>query len=450
MKILATSILFVLSLSAQAQSTLKSPDRYIVRLRDGVSADAIAAKHRAKGHVKFQRVINGFSGQVSADRVNALKADPSVLSMAIDRAVDAHGALDDIAAWAKMVGLKAPTTTKRAAETLPAGVERVGAIPGIVLQTGLGVGVAVVDTGIDLKHPDLRPGATSFKAAVVNGVLTTTTSSTAGQDDNGHGTHVAGIIGAKWDGFDVIGVAPNVTVYAVKVLNSAGSGYESTVMAGLDWVASNATKVAPAIKVVNMSLGRAGTLNDSPPYRAAIKKLVDMGITVVVSAGNDPTREVSGMVPATYPEVIAIASTTARAGTSDRRSFMDRDSASTFTTDGAFNSATGIGVTVSAPGEQQENISRGYISGVGILSTKLGGGTVRMSGTSMSAPHAAGVAALLYEQTGGGITPDRVRARFVTGALKAGTAPYNSPTASYSFDGVREGVLDAIGALNAP
>ncbi len=440
-----------LTLSAFGQNSgQKTPDRYIVRLRDGVSADFIAAKHRATGHHSFKRVINGFSGTVAADKLNALKADPAVMSVAIDRAVDAHASLDDLEAWAKMLGIRSPTVGKRAKEVLPAGVERIGAIPGIVGFTGNGVGVAVVDTGIDLKHADLRPGSLSFKAQVSNGVLVTSEGSTAGQDDNGHGTHVAGIIGAKWDGFDVIGVAPNVTLYAVKVLNSAGSGYESTVMAGLDWVANNATKVTPAIRVVNMSLGRAGTLNDSPPYRAAIKKLVDMGITVVVSAGNDPSREVAGMVPATYPEVIAVASTTARAGTTNLSFYIDRDSASTFTTDGAFNVTTGIGVTVSAPGEQQENIIRGRISGVGILSTRLGGGTTSMSGTSMSAPHASGVVALLYEQTGGSISAGNVRSRLMSGAIKAGAAPYSSPTPTYTFDGIKEGVLDAIGALNAP
>ncbi len=453
------SILLVLlgmtaSISAYGQNTAaKTPDRYLVRLRDGVSADQIAAKHKASGFHAFKHVINGFSGTLTPSQLNTLKADPAVLSVAIDRAVKAHGSLADIDAWANLVGINGKpgggTTTTRAAETLPAGVERIGAIPGIVSYTGNGVGVAVVDTGIDMNHLDLRLGAKSFKAQVTNGLLVTSESPTAGQDDNSHGTHVAGTIGAKFDGYDVIGVAPNVTLYAVKVLNSAGSGYESTVMAGLDWIANNASTVTPAIRVVNMSLGRAGTLNDSLPYRAAIKKLVDMGLTVVVSAGNDATKEVSGMVPATYPEVIAIASTTARAGTTTISAFIDRDSASTFTTDGAFNASTGIGVTVSAPGEQQENIVRGRISGVGILSTKLGGGTVRMSGTSMSCPHATGVVALLYEQTGGTMTAEQVRSRLMTGALKAGAAPYASPTSSFTFDGVKEGVLDAIGALNA-
>jgi subtilisin len=257
---------------------------------------------------------------------------------------------------------------------------------------------------------------------------------------------VGGIIAARYDGYDVVGVAPEATLYAVKVLNSAGSGTDSTVLAGLDWVAKNANLVNPPIRVVNMSLGRPGTLGDNASYRAAVKKLRDMGITVVVSAGNDQSKEVSAVVPATYPEVIAVASTTAKAGTDDIGWFIGADTASYFTTDGAFNSSTGIGVTISAPGADQEDIVSGYIQSVGILSTRLGGGTTRMSGTSMAAPHTAGVVALMYQQAGGTLSPESIRATLMSTASKIGSAPFNSPTSTYTFDGVREGVLDAIGA----
>ena len=92
-------------------------------------------------------------------------------------------------------------------------------------------------------------------------------------------------------------------------------------------------------------------------------------------------------------------------------------------------------------------MSNGYlISSVGILSTKLGGGTTRMSGTSMASPHAAGVAALLYQKFGS-LSPSDVRGKLAVGASNAGIAPKNSPTGCYSFDGVREGVLYAPTAL---
>lgn len=428
---------FSVAVTAHAQNFGdKVPGRFIVELKPGASVPAVVAKHAVLPDVVFSDAFRGFAGDLPPGKAAALKQDPSVLSVVEDRVIGAHA--------------RTPTgsggTVTRAAEVLPAGVARIGAIPGVIAQTGSGIGVAVVDTGVDFKHPDLVLGAKSFKAIISRTKLQLSEGTTVGQDDNGHGTHVGGIIAARQDGYDVIGVAPQATLYAVKVLDSAGSGYDSTVIAGLDWVARNAATVVPPIKVVNMSLGRPGTLGDNSSYRTAVKKLRDLGITVVVSAGNDQSKEVSAVVPATYPEVIAVASTSAKDGTDDIGWFIGADTASYFTTDGAFNSTTGIGVTISAPGEDQENIVSGYIQSVGILSTRLGGGTTRMSGTSMSSPHTAGVVALLYQQAGGAISPETVRSKLMTTALKIGSAPFNSPTTSYTFDGVREGVLDALGA----
>src|SRR5207344_2549618 len=115
-------------------------------------------------------------------------------------------------------------------------------------SNGLGVGVAVVDTGVDLVHPDLGGTVDAFNAF----------GAPSCQDDEGHGTHVAGIIGARDNTADVIGVAPQATIYCVKVLDSAGSGSDASVMSGLQWVLDNHASVVPAIKVVNMSLGRPG------------------------------------------------------------------------------------------------------------------------------------------------------------------------------------------------
>src|SRR4029453_3533716 len=124
-------------------------------------------------------------------------------------------------------------------------------------------------------------------------------------------------------------------------------------MAGLDWITDNATLVLPAIRVVNMSLGRPGTLGDNPALRASVQALTQAGITVVGAAGNDNTVGVSGPVPATSPEVIAVASTTVTAGTSacaGHASPVIGDTASYFTTDGAFDVLTDIGVSVWRPG----------------------------------------------------------------------------------------------------
>ncbi len=427
------------------------PDRFIVQLQDVDDIKGVAAAHGLNPDGEFKSAAKGFSGVVPAGRLNALRNDARVLSVSPDRVVSANpkggngggGGKPD-----KPGGDDGGTTDPPARddEVIPSGVERIGAIPGLSAITGMGVGIAIVDTGLDFNHLDLSTGSVSFKASVKGRRMSTREGSTVGQDDEGHGTHVGGIAAARFDGYDVVGVAPDATLYAVKVLDSSGNGYDSTVIAGLDWIAANAEDLSPPISVVNMSLGRPGTLEDNPTYHQAIQTLHQMGITVVVSAGNDSALEVSENVPSTYPEVLAVASTTALAGDTDIGVTVEADTSSFFSTDGAYDLATGIGVTISAPGAKQEDIAGGYVTSVGILSTRLGGGTERNSGTSMSAPHVAGVAALLQEQYGS-LDPESVRALIRSGASGVGSAPYDSPTSGYTFDGEREGVVDVVGTL---
>lgn len=406
------------------------PDRYIVEVRPGVNPHAVAPAHGVAPDFVYQNVVNGFAGNIPAGRLAALAADPRILRVIPDRSVSAIG--------------KPVSGGGGGGQVVPEGVKRIGAAPGSLAYNGSGVGVAVVDSGVDYNHADLKPlGVQSYSAF----------GGTA-QDNNGHGTHVSGTIAARNNTADVVGVAPAATIYGVKVLDSTGNGSESGVIAGLNWVAANAALVTPPIRVVNMSLGRPGTLNDNPLQRAAVQNLIAKGIAVIVAAGNDATLEVSQQVPATYPEVIAVASTTAKAGTNSYAGFsgvIGADTASYFTSDGAFNATTGIGVSISAPGANQENItSAGYIQSVGILSTKVGGGTTSMSGTSMACPHAAGVAALVWQKAlalGQTRTSEQIRSALRNSAVGIGSAPFNSPTATYTFDGVREGVLSASGAL---
>jgi subtilisin family serine protease len=405
-------------------------DRFIIEVRAGINPRLVAPAHGIPADYFYQHAVNGFAGNIPAGRLAALAADPRVVRIVPDRAVAAN---------AKPDGGGGATS----AQVVPAGIQRIGASPGATAYTGAGVGVAVVDTGVDFNHADLQPlGAASFS-----------TYAGSAQDGNGHGTHVAGTIGARNNSMDVVGVAPNATIYAVKVLDDAGNGFDSTIIAGLDWVAANAALVSPRIRVVNMSLGREGTLNDNHVFRAAIQNLTAAGVAVIVAAGNDASLEVSQQVPSGYPEVIAVASSTAKAGRSHYRLFngvVGADTASYFTSDGAFNSRTHIGVSISGPGEDQENVSKeGFIESVGILSTKLGGGTTRLSGSSMASPHTAGVAALIWQKAvllGQTVSPEDIRARIRAGASNP-SAPLDSPTTGYTFDGVREGILSVSGAL---
>jgi subtilisin len=400
-----------------AQGGPQSDEKYIVMFHPGTSqADRAAAVGRAGAALKFNySIVDAVAVRVpNANALAALQKDPAVLSIIPDRTV--HAIPDAINGKPTHGGGGA------SGEIIPEGVKRVG--PPTAMSNGAGVGVAIVDTGIDLSNADLVPPAATFSA--FGGSC---------QDDNGHGTHVSGIVAAiNGNGIGTVGVAPAATLYCAKVLDSTGSGSDSDVMAGLEWAASIST-----IRVVNMSLGRDGTIGDNPALRAAVQALYTSRVTVVVAAGNDANKDVSQMVPASYPEVLAVASTTAISGTNACRRFagvIAADTASFFTTDGT-------GVTISAPGEDKEDINQGcFISSTGILSTKLGGGTTRMSGTSMASPHVAGVVARILQSHPVWSAED-VRSELRTTAQGVGTVPFNSPTASYTFDGDREGIAKA-------
>ncbi|WP_428623789.1 S8 family serine peptidase [Sedimenticola sp.] len=310
----------------------------------------------------------------------------------------------------------------------PAGITRIGAPSNS--YKGTGIGVSITDTGIDLNNSDLTVATDTFDAFGGNG-----------SDLHGHGTHVAGTVGAMDNNLGVIGVAPEVRLFATRVLNANGEGSDSDIIAGLEWVLAR----AGSISVVNMSLGRPRYAEDDEnhPLRIAVKNLVSNQIAVIVAAGNSATHEVQDMVPAGYPEVIAVASSTAEKGSNRCRRAsgpIESDTASYFTTDGTQ-------VAISAPGERRENISKGcFIESEGILSLAVGSGTLRMSGTSMAAPHVTGVAALLKQKCSA--TPEQIRQILIDSADRKGEVPLNSPTSSYSFDGVREGILNLPGALS--
>ncbi|MDQ3548057.1 MAG: S8 family serine peptidase, partial [Chloroflexota bacterium] len=236
----------------------------------------------------------------------------------------------------------------------------------------MNVDVAVLDTGSG-PHGDLN---------VVGGKDCTGTGSY--NDDHGHGTHVAGTIGAIDNSIGVVGMVPGARIWSVKVLGANGSGYGSWILCGIDWVTAN----AGTIDVANMSLGgitsyrddnNCGYTNGDAIHRA-ICKSVDAGVTYVVAAGNDAADAV-GYFPAQYDEVI----TTSALSTSDTLASF---------------SNYGPDVDVIAPG-------------VSVTSTAMGGGYATMSGTSMASPHAAGAAAL-YKVTNPGASPSTVRSALIS------------------------------------
>lgn len=236
------------------------------------------------------------------------------------------------------------------AQSLPWGVNRIDADLVWPTSTASGVKVAILDTGISLSHPDLKNN--------IKGGFNTINPSKSANDDNGHGSHVAGIVAATNNSIGVIGVGPSINLYAVKVLNAAGSGYYSDIIEGLQWSVQN------GMKVVNMSFGASvGTQS----LHDAIIAANSNGVTLVAAAGNGGITSPVGY-PAAYPEVIAVAATNVN------------NQVASF-------SSTGPEVDVAAPG-------------VSVYSTYKGSSYATLSGTSMAAPHVTGSAAMLISTKG--------------------------------------------------
>jgi hypothetical protein len=351
--ILSTAVIEVSAKEkAEEQQPYAVPGRYIVVLKHGHLPHQVADTHGLKPHHVFSHALQGFSGEVSAERLEALRQDPRV---------------DFVEPELQMFA---------SAQTIPTGVKRIGAtlspmakIDG--LDDRVNVDIAILDTGISA-HPDLN--------------VYTNVSFIAGQvtDGNGHGTHVAGIAAALDNGSGVVGVAPGARLWAVKVMDDLGSGTSSSLIQGIDFVTQNAGQ----IEVANLSLTGIGT---SLALRQAISNSVAAGIVFVVSAGND-TRDIYGpdgtfdtpddAIPAAYPEVLTVSALNDLDGVAsadDAIAFFSNYSRSVV----AGNPVTspGLAIDLAAPG-------------VNITSTYLNGGYATMSGTSMAAPHVAGAAAL--------------------------------------------------------
>ena len=330
------------------------PGQYIIKLKAGYDPLGVAAAHGVRAQQVYDTAVLGFAGAVPAGRLRALQRDPRVELVEPDRQVAIGGQV-------LVGGATGTATVSSTGDLVPLGVSRIDADLNPRTDAAA-VGVAIIDTGVCLTHPDLNvAGGISYVIGV-----------TSANDDNGHGSHVAGIAAAKINGTGVRGVAPNARLFAVKVLDSTGNGTLSAVISGVNWVTKNAkTKV---IKVANMSLTFVGT---STTLNSAITKSVSAGITYVVAAGNS-AMDAATFSPANHPSVItvsAIADSDGQCGAAGALTYYGADD--TFATFSNFGSV----VDIAAPG-------------VDIYSTFRDGGYAMMTGTSMAAPHVTGAAAL--------------------------------------------------------
>ncbi|CAD6492745.1 MAG: Subtilase family protein [Candidatus Argoarchaeum ethanivorans] len=246
-----------------------------------------------------------------------------------------------------------------AEEVLPSGINRIdaelvwngtegGHDVGLDRNAGDGIKIAIIDTGIDYTHPDLDDNVKGGHRFQENGAINDDNF----MDDNGHGTHCAGIAAAEDNDIGVIGVAPGAHLYGVKVLNSDGIGWLSDLIAGVEWANDN------SMNVISMSLC---TISDSSLLHQACDTAYSNGIVVVAASCNDNS---SVKFPAKHGSVIAVGATD---GNDEKAWFSNF-------------------------GPEQELMA----PGVGIYSTELGGGYKSRFGTSMACPHVSGAAALLF------------------------------------------------------
>lgn len=328
-----------------------SPDAiagsYIVAFEDGVESEVV---DEFGGDVEnvFDSVDTVLAS-MSASEAERLAADPAVAYVEQNQTIQIEATQDDPPSWGldriDQTGLPLDT-----AYTYP--------------NAGEGVTAYIIDTGIWASTADFSGRTGTGFSAILPGLQ--------GLDCNGHGTHVAGTVG----GTDY-GVAKEVTIVPVQVLNCAGSGTTAGVIQGVNWVTENAVKPA----VANMSLG--GGVSDA--LDAAIAASIDSGVTYAVAAGNE-TADACGVSPARTPEAITVAASTEADARADFSNFGDC-------------------VDIFAPGED-------------ITSPYLLGTPMALSGTSMASPHVAGAAAV-YLSAHPDASPAEV-ADALTGAATSG------------------------------
>lgn len=347
----ASTALSALALGAAPAAAKKIENSYICVFNTNVTKDKV--KERADQAVSaqggsvaqvYQHAIRGFHANISAQGVAKLKANnPHIAYCEQDQVM-------------RTVSQGRPGGVQTTAQTTPWGITRVGGG-----QTYTGTGRAfVIDTGVDLDHPDLNVNTTLSRSF---------TREKTADDGNGHGTHVAGTIAAKADTNGVVGVAAGAQVIAIKVLTRSGSGSNSGVISGVDYVAANGR---PG-DVANMSLGGGvSTALDQAVLNAAASS----GVKFALAAGNESANANTSSPGRVNGNGIFTVS-----------AFANGDTWASFSNYG------------NPPVDFAE-------PGVSILSTYKDGGYATLSGTSMATPHLAGLLLWGTPRTSGTVIGD--------------------------------------------
>ncbi|MCM3745594.1 S8 family serine peptidase [Sporosarcina luteola] len=346
-KIIATALTLGFAMNmlvpfASAEELIDTEKEYVVVYKNNSGKDAVI---RGSKKVKTQfKSINAVAVKASPNAMKALEKNPNIASVEENIKFSLVNNKNAVQVLNKVEAKSTGTTIPAEESQWDIQAMKVSNAWNEGL-TGKGVKVAVVDSGV-ANHPDL----------LIKGGVSTVDYTTSFNDDNGHGTHVAGSIGAKRDGRGLVGVAPDADLYAVKVMDQDGSGYLIDILEGLDW------SIVNKMDVVNMSLG---TSADSKAFHDMVAKAQINGIVLIAANGNDGVGTPVNF-PAKYNEVIAVSA-------------VDQSLQI-----GSFSS-TGVETEFSSPG-------------VAIVSTYLNGSYARLDGTSMASPHVAGFVALLKQK----------------------------------------------------
>lgn len=337
---------------AKAPPGLAIPGQYIVVLRDDVAdpdGKSLQMSSRQAGAMShtYHNVIKGFSARLSDAAVKDLLADPDVSYIEEDQVVNVSTTQSPAPSWGlDRVDERSLPLSNSYTYNATAAQQSV-------------VRAYIIDTGILTSHPDFGGRASvGFDAVGGNGI-----------DCNGHGTHVAGTVGGA-----TYGIAKSVKLVAVRVLNCSGSGTNSGVIAGMDWVAAN--HINPA--VANMSLGGGA----SSAVNTSANNLAASGVFLAVAAGNSNANACNSS-----PSGAANATVVAASAINDSRASFSN-----------FGSCVDL-----------------YAPGVSIKSDWLNNGTNTISGTSMASPHVTGVGAL-YKAVNGNASFSTIRSWLVNNA----------------------------------
>lgn len=342
---------YIVTLNEAASKSIKNDNSYKGRLAN-VNAfvnEMIAAPHMKSTSVKqvYGFAMTGFTATLSPEQLKSLQSDSRVASVEPDVMVKLSVAKEETTAMAFV------------AQNTPYGITRVNG--GV---DGTGKTAWIIDSGIDLDHPDLNVDVDRSRSFVPG--------EPSPDDQNGHGSHVAGTVAAIDNGIGVIGVAPNAKVVALKVLGADGSGATSGIIAALDYVAA----VGEPGDAANMSLGPAvPILGINSALDNATTRVGAKGIGVAIAAGNSTS--------------IANLYSPARASGENVYTVSAMDSNDQF----AYFSNFGSVVDYCAPG-------------VSVYSTSMQGGYATLSGTSMAAPHVCGLLLLGDLRTDGNVFLD--------------------------------------------